>query len=155
MRGGQQTKGGAAVRRNSVIRGRLSLLLVISVFIRGVLRLIFVHRTTRWSFGRALYWLNSSSLSFRTLSLFVVFFISSRSTGSVRSRCVLKSARVNPVHILFPSSKSLRRVVSIRVRVLRRDPLLGSIARASCLRDNRTVRWSVTVASSSSDATVT
>ena len=44
------------------------------------------------------------------------------------------------VLIRFPSSKSLRRVVSIRVRVLRRDPRLGSIVGVSCLRDNRVVR---------------
>ena len=35
MRGGQQTQGGVAVRRNIVIRGGLSLLLVIRVVIRG------------------------------------------------------------------------------------------------------------------------
>ena len=87
MCGGQQTQGGVAVRRNIVMRGRSSLLLVIRVVIRGVLRLVVV---LRWAFGRASYCSTSSSLPFRALALFVVSFFLSQSTGFVRARCGLK-----------------------------------------------------------------
>ena len=63
-------------------------------------------------------------------------------SGFVRRVADWNSARVTPVLIRFPSSKSLRRVVSIRVRVLRGDPRLGSIVRLLCLRGIREVPWS-------------
>ena len=47
------------------------------------------------------------------------------------------SSRVTPVLIRFPSSKSLHRVVSTRVRGLRRDPRLGSTVRVLYLRGIR------------------
>ena len=73
------------VRRDIVIRGKSSLLLVIRVVIREVLRLVVV---LRWSFGRALYWSTSLPLSSWALSL-VVSFALSRSTGFARARCGL------------------------------------------------------------------
>ena len=73
--------------RNPVIRGRLTVPLVIRVFIRWVLPLVVV---LRWAFGRASYWSTSSSLLFGALSLFVVSFVSSRSPWFVRARCGLK-----------------------------------------------------------------
>ena len=75
------------VRRNIVIRGRSSLLLVIRVVIREVLRLVAV---LRWAFGRAPYRSTSFSLPFRALALFVMSFVLSRSTGFVGARCGLE-----------------------------------------------------------------
>ena len=90
MRGGQQTQGGVEVRRNIVIRGIVSLLLVIRVVVRGVIRGVLRSVVVlRWACSHASYWLNSTLPALWNFSL-VVYFALSRSTGFVRARCVLE-----------------------------------------------------------------